>query len=394
MHMHSPDVERPRVLIYRSELLPKSETFIREQASALTGWTPIFVGERELAQGLDLSLFQRHTTLPPPSGRLRKLLYRCCRRLDVADPFVLRGLARLRPSLIHAHFGTFAVDIATYAKRLNLPLLVTLHGYDVTTSPCWWEAKENPTLVRLYPKRFRRLGAMSNVRFIAASRHLRECAIAFGAPDHKIDVCHTGIDLRRFAPGITPWSQRPKQIVFVGRLVEVKGVDILLRAYSVVQNLIAGAELLIIGDGALRATLERLATELQLRNCRFIGEQTHEFIRDTLQHAYALCLPSVTASNGCSEGFGMVLLEAQACGLPVVSSAPAGRNEAMIDGTTGFAFPEGDVAQLALLLSRLLSDDGLAADMGVEARRFVERNFDIDLCTKRLSALYQRACTV
>jgi len=108
-----------------------------------------------------------------------------------------------------------------------------------------------------------------------------------------------------------------------------------------------------------------------------------------LNEARVLCLPSLTAANGDAEGLGMVLLEAQACGVPVVTSARGGASEGIIDGVTGFSFAENDVEELSERLYAVLADDVRALAMSHAARQFVLEAFDIRKCTQQLEDLYE-----
>jgi len=101
------------------------------------------------------------------------------------------------------------------------------------------------------------------------------------------------------------------------------------------------------------------------------------------------CLPSITASNGDAEGLGIVLLEAQAAGVPAVTSARGGAQEGIVHGSTGFAHAEKDVAALRDGLATLLADDELASRFGEEGRRNVVENMDIRDCMARLEAIYE-----
>jgi glycosyltransferase involved in cell wall biosynthesis len=101
-----------------------------------------------------------------------------------------------------------------------------------------------------------------------------------------------------------------------------------------------------------------------------------------------LCLPSITARNGDAEGFGLVLLEAQACGVPVVTSARGGATDGMINGVTGLAFDEGDVTALTGHLVKLLTDDTMAMAMSRAGPEFVAAKFDLRRCTADLEDLY------
>jgi glycosyltransferase involved in cell wall biosynthesis len=123
-------------------------------------------------------------------------------------------------------------------------------------------------------------------------------------------------------------------------------------------------------------------------NVTFLGSLTAEQVRAELHLARVLCLPSITAVNGDAEGFGMVILEAQACGVPVVSSARGGASEGIINGISGFSFPEGDVGILTERLRTLLTDDELAQEMSSRGIRFVSERFDIRKCTQELESYY------
>jgi glycosyltransferase involved in cell wall biosynthesis len=180
---------------------------------------------------------------------------------------------------------------------------------------------------------------------------------------------------------------RRRRILFIGRFVEKKGGEYLLRAYARLRNRVPDAELTMVGDGPLQKKLEQLAGELQIP-VRFPGALGAVQVKREIDEARVLCLPSVTAGNGDAEGFGMVLLEAQACGVPVVTSARGGAEEGVIDGKTGFAFAERDVDTLSERLTRVLTDDDLALSMSEEARPFVKQRFDIRRCTRSLEQLY------
>src|SRR5690606_19092489 len=119
--------------------LPLSETFIKEQALALKRWQPVLVGEERVPQGLSLEGIESRL-LPPPAGRLQRWLYRICRRLWLPYPPHLAALRAIDADLLHAHFGPDGVALAPYARALGLPLLVTLHGYDINMESAWWHS--------------------------------------------------------------------------------------------------------------------------------------------------------------------------------------------------------------------------------------------------------------
>ena len=150
---------------------------------------------------------------------------------------------------------------------------------------------------------------------------------------------YTGIDTEFFNP------QRPAVrapiVLFVGRLVAKKGCDYLIRAMARVQETAPEVRLVVLGDDHLRNQLERQATAV-LKNFIFLGAKEPVVVKHWMGRATVFCTPSVTAPSGDAEGFGMVFVEAQAMGLPVVSFASGGIPEAVANNETGFLVAEKD----------------------------------------------------
>ena len=376
-----------RVIVFASQLLPSSETFIREQVRAMQQWQPILVGERRAMNGLSLDGVDFRLLCPPEEGRFRRWAYVLCRLLHLPHPPSVRRLQALNASLIHAHFGTAAVDIWPLARALRLPMLVSLHGFDINIYPEWWESGKGGWRRRRYPRQLLQLAQESKVDFIAVSEAIRKRAIEYGIPANKISVRYIGVDTGKFSLAGPAVSEREKRVLFVGRLVENKGVEYLIRAFVLVRKVIPNAELIIGGDGPQREQLTQLTESLNLP-VRFLGALTTNEVKNQLGKARVFCLPSVTISNGASEGFGMVLLEAQASGLPVVTSAKGGAVEGIRDGETGYSFAEGDVQDLSEKLTALLTDDRLVDRFSWNAIVFVRRNFEIISLSRLLEKTY------
>ncbi len=155
-------------------------------------------------------------------------------------------------------------------------------------------------------------------------------------------------------------------ILFVARLVEKKGCEYLIRAAAQLRERQRDARLVIIGDGPLRKELEQLAVELKVP-AEFLGVQGPDAVRGWMQRARVLCNPSVTAANGDTEGLGMVFAEAQATGLPVVSTQHGGIPEVVRDGETGLLARERSVEELTSHLERMLVDRAFWACIAVSA---------------------------
>lgn len=382
----STPISMKKVAIFRASLLPYSETFIREQARALRRWNPILLGLERLSGGLALADLDVRLLPEPRKGLLNRWGRSLCNRFALPYLSRISALHRIGCRLVHAHFGTDAVEIWPAVRILRLPMLVTLHGYDINIARRWWQTGRAPRL-RHYPRRLLTMALHPRVHFIAVSQAIREKAIAFGIPANKLTVNYTGVDTARFRPGSTPISKRPRRILFVGRLVEKKGAAYLIRAFSALRARYPDAELTIAGDGPLRADLECLALQLGVP-VTFLGTVPHDEVKQLLDRSRVLCLPSVVAASGDAEGFGMVLLEAQACGVPVVSSALGGSTEGLLHGRSGFRFAEGDTPALEKHLALLLGNDEVLERMSREALAFVRQAFDLRTCTENLEAVY------
>ena len=359
----------PNVLIFKETLLPPSETFILAQMGALTRFSPYLVGLELVKRGLPLDkppllLSRRAST----TADLRAKVYR---RTGFA-PVFHRGLRNLRPELIHAHFASGGKTLLPLHKALRLPLIVTLHGgSDVPI--------QKPQMGT-----YRELAKRADL-FLCVSDFIRRQAIDAGYPPDKLLVHYIGIDRSLFFPPVTAADN--DSVLFVGRLVEMKGCEYLLRAMQKVQTIRPSTELNIIGDGPLRSSLERLAAELRVR-CKFMGVQSATTIRQLLQKSRLFSLPSVTTADGHVEGLGIVLIEAQAMGVPVVSTLHAGIPEAVADGLTGTLVPERDSDMLAVAILRLLEDRGLWQRFHLATQGHIDRQFDLRKQTALLEDIY------
>jgi colanic acid/amylovoran biosynthesis glycosyltransferase len=359
----------PMVLIFKETLLPPSETFILAQMRALTKFSSHLVGLERTPKGIPLDgtplLLSRRAS---KAADLRAKFYR---RTGFAPLFHHR-VRLLRPDLVHAHFASGGKTLLPLLKALQRPLIVTLHGgSDVPV--------QKPQLGV-----YRELADRATL-FLCVSDFIRKQAIEAGFPPEKLLVHYIGIDRTLFVP--PPEPAATDSVLFVGRLVEMKGCEYLLRAMQVVQAARPSTELTIIGDGPLRSDLERFATELALR-CRFMGVQSSTTVRETLQQSRLLCLPSVKTWDGHVEGLPTVLLEAQAMGVPVVSTFHSGIPEGVADGVTGTLVPERDSEKLAGAILRLLEDRDLWQQYHLATQEHIDRHFDLRKQTALLEDIY------
>jgi len=364
----------PSVLIFKETLLPPSETFIVAQMGALTRFSPHLVGLEPTTTGLPLAdpplLLSRSAS---KAADLRAKIYR---RTGFA-PVFHRRVRDLRADLIHAHFASGGKTLLPLYKSLQRPLIVTLHG------------GSDVPIQKTRNGVYRELAQTADL-FICVSDFIRKQAIEAGYPPEKLLVHYIGIDRTLFCPPLR--RADTDEVLFIGRLVEMKGCEYLIRAMGVVQAERPESELTIVGDGPLRSGLETLAAELRVR-CKFLGVQPPAVIRKLLERARLFSLPSVVTWDGHFEGLGMVLLEAQAMGVPVVSTVHAAIPEAVADGVTGILVPERDSEALAHAILRLLGDRDLWQQFHSATQAHIDQQFDLRKQTALLEDIYLQQIT-
>lgn len=288
------------------------------------------------------------------------------------------ALAAVDPALVHAHFGWAGVDALPAARRLGLPLLVSFHGTDLTVyahtergrreyGPLLAGADAVTVVSRFLEGRVRALGYQGTVHIVPAGVRLDE--IPFRAP---------------------PPAGRVTRLLFVGRHVPVKGLDVLLRALPAVFARRAGLVLDVIGDGPLRARHEALAANLGIAGrVTFHGAQPRARVLAALHDASALVVPSRTPADGAAEGLGRAALEALAAGRPVVATANGGTPETLPPAQRGELVPENDPGALAAAIESLLDRRGEWQRRARVGREWVESEFDNRRLALRTAALYE-----
>lgn len=360
-----------KVLVCKESWLGSSETFIRNQVDAIKGWEVLaggLIGEQSpLVRSGDIALYS--------DSQMDRLLYRTALRLGSRR--LTQLLRSARPDLVHAHFASAALVIAPSARRCRIPLVVTLHGHDVTALPDVPGRRG-----RRYRRRLRRLFRQADL-LIAVSEHIRAHAIQLGAPESKVTVHHIGVPLRD-VPAID--APRAIDVLFVGRLTPKKGLIDLIEAIGMMADP-STVRLVVAGDGPLRTEATQLARARNLR-AEFLGTVDVARVQELLASSRVVAVPSRTAPSGDSEGLPTVAVEAGAAGVPVVGTRHAGIPEIVVDRETGLLVEEGDRAGIASALQELLEDEVLRSELGRGARRRVEQQFDIARQTQELERVY------
>jgi glycosyltransferase involved in cell wall biosynthesis len=278
---------------------------------------------------------------------------------EFGDHLARRWL-RQSPDVAHAHFWMSGLAAHRGAQGLGVPVVQTFHALGTVKRRHHGEADPSPP-----PRIPLEAGLARDAALIVAtcSDEVRELA-AMGVPTRRVAVVPCGVDLSRFTPrGRRARRTSRHRILFLGRLVRRKGVETIIRALPEVP----GAELVIAGGGdavgdAELARLTGIAGRCGVPGqIRFVGQIPRAGVPALLRSA------DVVVSVPWYEPFGMVPLEAMACGVPVVASAVGGHLDTVLDGRTGALVPPRDPAALAQRLRELLADPGRLAVIGSAA---------------------------
>jgi colanic acid/amylovoran biosynthesis glycosyltransferase len=279
---------------------------------------------------------------------------------------------------VHAHYATYpALAAWTFHRLLGLSYSFTAHAHDLYVDQSMLARKLADADFVVTISEFNR-------RFLAAH--------GGAARADCVHVVHCGVDPRayRFRRRAVP-TEGPVRALCVASLQEYKGHAVLLHALAA-RAALGRLEVELVGAGELRDPLERLAAELGLsERVRFAGSLTEQEVLERLDAADLFVLPSIVAANGQMEGLPVALMEALACGVPVVTTRLSGIPELVEDGVTGLLAEPGDADDLAAALERALAEPLAAGERGVRGRAKVEREFDIHVSGARMAALLREA---
>ncbi|OKH21791.1 glycosyltransferase [Chroogloeocystis siderophila] len=361
--------------IYRRVFPLTSEAFIQEQSHNMMRYQPTFISNTLLQEVPFNSIAVSQNDL---------LGIKQATFLLTRSPKLFNRLDTSTLALIHAHFGPDGVYAIPIAEKLKIPLLVTFHGYDITISrtALWRKGKFLYYQLIFHEEELKRKAA----KFIAVSNFIKNKLLEKKYPNEKIIQHYIGVDTEKFTPGK---KASERYILCVGRHTQKKGIDTLLHAFAKITHKHPEVSLIQVGTGNLTNTLYNLTKTLDIAHrVRFLGAQPHEVVLNLMRGAEVFALASQTAENGDCEGLPIVINEASACGIPVVSTWHSGIPEAILDGETGFLVAEQDDINLAEKLDLLLSDRALGEKMGQRGREFMCEMFDIRKQTSKLEAIY------
>ena len=318
------------------------------------------------------NLIERHErkygTSVKTEQRARNALY-------FADHFKRRGVDH-----VHVHFANRAAHTAMFLKEISgIPFSVTAHGQD------FMKDLGNDHLLR---------EICAAAEFVAAETDYSRDLLRQRCPESaaKIHRVYNGMDLTRFPVTNEEISiNQVPRIISIGRLVAFKGFEYLIDACADLAR--RGLEFTceIIGDGPLRGDLEARIRKLNLSDqVHLLGSLSQEAVLQKLRAADIFALPSVTDTQGASDVFPTVIIEAMAAARPVVSTRLAGIPESVVDGETGLLVSPEDTMALAEALGRLIQDAKLRLHYGRAGRARIEQHFRIEHTVGPLIELLQK----
>lgn len=290
-----------------------------------------------------------------------------------------QSLLEERYDLIHGHFGPRILQGAAWLQR-GVPMIVSVYGYDVgrlLRDPCWIERY--------------RWAAENGAIFVTLARFMEEKLLDLGLPRKSVRRIHLGIDLAEHAFDPKPAPASPR-FVFIGRFVDKKGADVLINAMAhLTRDMKTPATLDLIGGGPNEISLREQVAHLQVSSAvNFVGLVSFAQIFDYLNDCTALVQPSVTAPDGDAEGAPMVLMTAQASGVPCITTRHSGNPETIPPAGQRFVVPERDPIALARAMKAMI--DLSPVDRGAlqtDGRGWIVEKYNLEQTVSQYAALYR-----
>jgi glycosyltransferase involved in cell wall biosynthesis len=312
---------------------------------------------------------------------------------------VSRDFAVLEADVFEAHNNSaYGIPEALRKHGVNKPLVHLIHG---TLADEYEQGKKGPqtlksrlanALMKQQAKQEKSMAEKATL-IVTISRYSQSKILEhYGIGADRVRIIANGVDTKKYKPSD---SAAPRQqfglgkepcVLFVGSFIHRKGLPFLVDAAEKIVREQAKTKFLMVGDGPLKGwLLDTLRKKNIVQNFVFLGTLQEDKLIDAYNAADVFVLPSI------QEGQGIVLLEAQACGKPVVAFNVGGVKEAVRHNETGFLLESGNTDGLAGKLLELLENDTLRKKMGDAGPRFVTENYTWDLCAQRMLETYKEA---
>lgn len=292
---------------------------------------------------------------------------------------LIKSLKKEKVDCVLAEYGITACHTLKVVKHLNLPLIVHFFGFEASHHDTIEKYKEDYNHVFKYA-----------ARIIVVSRKMIEDVKKLGCSSEKIVLSYCG-------PNETFFDVKPhylsSQFLSIGRFVEKKAPYLTISAFHKVVEKHPEARLALVGDGLLLNVCKNLVKLWKLeKSVDFLGIRNPEEIGELFEKSIALVQHSIITENGDSEGTPVVVLDAQAAGLPVISTFHAGISDVIINEETGLLVEEHDVEGMAKNMMRLLQEKGLTQRLGNAGRKRIRENFSLEIHLNTLKEIIENTC--
>jgi colanic acid/amylovoran biosynthesis glycosyltransferase len=278
--------------------------------------------------------------------------------------------------IIHTHFGENGNKLA-YLKEtgiINSPLIVNFHGHDVNhieliKKQKYYKALNKSASALIFNSKY----LMQKFKKVT---HIK-------LPTYQVPV---GINTELFSSNNKSVNTKTK-LITIGRLVDCKGIELVIEALTAIDR--DKFEYHIVGDGPNKNDLKQLTSQKNLdSNITFHGAITQPTVIDLLQKSDMFILFGITDKYGEIDAQGLVVQEAQACGIPVIVSDGGGLPEGVLKNETGLIIKEGDVKELKNVLLKVINKNINLDQMAINARKFIENTYSIDMIDAKIRQVY------
>jgi len=339
------------------------------------------VSRRLVRMGVDVTVITLNTVMAKSFEILEGIKVYRCRPISLTEaarvqltvspslPLKIIETCKIeKPDIIHANNRFFFTTIcgAMLKKIIGKPLVTTLHLGPVFLGGGFFDF-----IINTYEKTVSKWIIQSSDEIIAVSNAVMKHTLSLGASSSKVKVIPNGVDLEEFKPRRELEKTGVKRIIFVGRLFPNKGIQYLVKAAQIVLAKHPCVEFIIVGRGPMEAELRKMVRRLNIEHAfKFLGIVPS--VPEVMNQCDIFVRPSLT------EGMPLTILEAMACGLPVIASKIPGSSEVVKDGETGILVEVGNVEQLGNAIIRLLEDENYAERIRTRAYEFVKKHYSWD----------------
>lgn len=372
-----PDKQRAVVSFVATYLKPEM-LHVHRQTTSLQRYENWVVTRRRECERLfparNVVILRRH-----PLRWFYRLWHRTCGRRIPLDPHERRQLHDVcgakEAALIHIYFGTEAARCIPFLKQAKLPKVVSFHGADLSE--------------KLSQNELESIMEHTDI-FLCRSKALAEDLASRGADGSRIRLNYTGVPVTDATTQSRP--SRTLRLLQACRFLTKKGLDTTIRAVAQLRASGHDVTLTLAGDGVEKDPLRKLVADLGLSDITgFAGFVNEMELRQVYLEHDIFVHPSRTTETGDREGIPNSLLEAMACGLPVVATRHGGIPEAITHGETGWLIERSDPEELAAAIGTLADSPDLRARLGSSARREIIDRFSIEACIRALEEAYDEA---